>query len=275
VRFYTPETFKDELAKVGLPFKIEEIRHNGWAWLGAEIYCQGEKVMTNEQGIRLNIGSFTVMLPPPWINLDILDLADYAKEKGFDFRQVDVTKGLPVEDNSVDFINSSHLIEHLTIEEGVAFLKECRRILKPGGMVRIGTPDIKKMIEAYMAGEMDKFNDSQPEEYRQAPSQADKFWRLLTAGHKTCYDLPAIRNSFESAGLREIYQCDYNKELDMFPEVSLYLEARKETAPPSEIEQLMKEKTEGKIPTSQPPSDVPEYWKRFATGDRMKSKGGV
>ena len=163
--------------------------------------------------------------------------------------------------------NSERLIP---VEEGISFLKECRRILGPGGTVRIGTPDVKPLIDTYKAGELDKFNDIQPEEYKQAPSQADKFWRILTAGHKTCYDLPAIRNSFESAGFREIHQCDYNKELDMFPEVSLYLEAKKESAPPSEIEQFMKEKAEGKIPTSQPPSDVPEYWKRFATEKRMR-----
>lgn len=268
VRFYTPETFKDDLAKVGLPFKIEEIRHNGWAWLGAEIYCQREEVMNNEQGKKLNIGSFTVMLPPPWVNLDILDLKDYAQEKGFIFRQTDVTKRLPFWDNSADFINSSHLIEHLTVEEGIAFLKECRRVLKPGGTVRIGTPDVKKLAESYMAGEMDKFNDIQPEEYRQALSQADKFWRLLTAGHKTCYDLPAIKKSFELAGFSEVYQCDYNKELDMFPEVSLYLEARKETASSSEIEQFMKEKAEGKVLTGSS-AGVPEYWQKFAKGKRI------
>jgi len=219
-----------------------------------------------EQTKKLNIRSFTVMLPPPWINLDIVDLTDYAKEKGFDFRQVDVTKELPFEDNSIDFINSSHLIEHLTVEEGIAFLKECRRILRPGGIVRIGTPDVKKLVDAYKAGEMDKFNDIQPEEYRQVPSQADKFWRILTAGHKTCYDLPAIRNSFELAGFREIYERDHNKELDMFPEVSLYVEAKKESVPLSEIEQPEKA-TE--IPTSQPSEGIPDYWKQFATGDRM------
>lgn len=269
VRFYTYSTFQDELKKLGLPFKIWNVKFQGWSHWCAEIYCDGGKTMKIDQPKKLNIGSFTVMLPPPdWINLDIIDLSDYAREKGFSFQQVDVTKWLPLDDNSIDFINCSHLIEHLTVEEGIAFLKEIFRVLRPNCTVRIGTPDMNKLINAYQRGQMSEFDGSQPEEYQQSPTQADKFWRLLTAGHKTCYDMTAIRHSLEKAGFKSISLPAYNKELDMFPEVSLYVEAEKESASPSEIEQIMKEKTEGKILTS-PPADIPEYWKSFATKKRI------
>jgi len=259
VRFYTPKSFNEELAKLGLPHRVKMIRKGGWAWLGAEIYCDCGGIPMTEQIKKLNIGSFTVMLPSPdWINIDIVDLSAYAREHGFNFRQVDVTRGLPFEDNSIDVINASHLIEHLSVVEGIAFLKQCWRVLKPNSTIRIGTPDINKLVDAYKNREMDKFNDIQPEEYKQAPSQADKFWRLLTASHKTCYDLTAIRHSLELASFEDIYQSDYQAELDKFPEVSLYVEAKKGQLDGKFIPSKGKE-AEG----------VPEYWRQFATGDRM------
>lgn len=236
-------------------------------WGTVPIYHSDEVKEESTEQVKLNIGSFTVMLPPPWLNLDILDLATYAKEKGFNFQQADVTQGLPFDDNSIDFINSSHLIEHLTVDEGVAFLKECWRVLKPNSIVRIGTPDVNKLVGAYKAGEMGKFNNSQPDEYKQSPSQADKFWRIFTAGHKICYDLPALRGSFKLAGFTEVYEPAYNEELDMFPELSLYSEAKKGAL--SEIKQFMKEKSERKITTSRPVEGIPEYWRDFATENRM------
>lgn len=184
---------------------------------------------------KLNIGSFTVCLPPPWINLDILDLSDYAKQKGFNFQQVDVRKGLPFGDNSVEYINTSHLVEHLEIEsETIPFLKECHRILGGKGILRIGAPDLRKIIDAYLKGEMDKFyrsesldHPAQPEEYLKAPSQADKFWRILTSDHKTCYDLDALRKVLGAAGFQDVKEVTYDKEFDMFPELSLYVLALK------------------------------------------------
>jgi len=253
IRFYAPETLSDELARTGRPFEITRIRYDGWAWLGAEIYCKEDKPVAQLK--KLNIGSFTVMLPPPeWLNLDIIDLTDYAKQHGFNFQQVDVTLGLPLENNSIDFINASHLIEHLTVDEGIVFLKACHRVLKSGEKVRLGTPDVNKLIDAYLHKEMDKFCHIQPEEYKQAPSQADKLWRMLVPGHKTCYDFTALHRSLEMVGFTEIKEVNYDRETDMFPEVSLYVEGRK--GPLVEVEQPA-------------PADIPEYWTRFATENRM------
>jgi len=221
----------------------------------------------NNRKLALNVGSFTVQFPSSeevcWLNLDIIDLADYAKQKSFNFQQVDVTKGLPFENNSTDLINCSHLIEHITVDEGIVFLRECWRVLKPGEKVRLGTPDINKLIDAYQHSEMDKFYHIQPEEYKQSPSQADKFWRLLTPGHKTCYDFQALHRSMEMAGFMDICQVDYNRETDMFPEVSLYVEGKKGPVTPM---------PEEKTPTVPQAEDVPECWKRFATENRMKEK---
>ena len=185
---------------------------------------------TYKDELKLNIGSFTVMIRR-YVNIDLLDLYDFSEEQGFLFKQLDVRKGLPYLNGSVDFINTSHLIEHLTVKEGEAFLKECLRVLKPQCKVRLGTPDLAKLIEYYHHKRMGEFDKHQPDEYKSAPSQADKFWRILTPGHKTIYDEPTLVDLLVKAGFMGSLNVAYNKETDMFPDHSIYMEGTKPQSP--------------------------------------------
>lgn len=87
----------------------------------------------------LNVGSGSRILPG-FVNIDLDPAADL---------QVDVRNGLPFAHNSVDHIVSEHFIEHLSQAEGISFLRECRRVLKPGGALRIATPDLDEIITRY------------------------------------------------------------------------------------------------------------------------------
>jgi SAM-dependent methyltransferase len=60
------------------------------------------------------------------------------------FIQHDVEEPFPIADASLDWCYSEHLIEHLTSEQGISWLADMRRLLKPGGFVRISTPDLRK-----------------------------------------------------------------------------------------------------------------------------------
>lgn len=66
---------------------------------------------------------------------------------------LDVSDPLPFDDGSLDFIFNEHLIEHLPHELGAFHLKECHRVLRPGGRVRIATPDLQFLIDIYQAKE--------------------------------------------------------------------------------------------------------------------------
>ena len=62
----------------------------------------------------------------------------------------DLRVPLPFPTDSVDRIYSSHLLEHLTFEEGQRLLSECRRVLKSGGEISVCVPDARRFIECYM-----------------------------------------------------------------------------------------------------------------------------
>lgn len=59
-------------------------------------------------------------------------------------KNCDIRKTLPFLDAFVDFIFIEHGIEHVTQREGLHFLKECHRILRIGGVLRIHYPDVFK-----------------------------------------------------------------------------------------------------------------------------------
>lgn len=59
---------------------------------------------------------------------------------------LDVTKRFPFNDNTFDYVFAEHLIEHVIYVQGVFMLNECHRILKPGGIFRCATPDLKALF---------------------------------------------------------------------------------------------------------------------------------
>lgn len=80
---------------------------------------------------------------PGWIN------ADHAPSNQHVMR-VNLLKSLPFPDHHFDVVYHSQFIEHLTEESAVAFLRECQRILKPGGIMRLVTPDLQNQAAEYL-----------------------------------------------------------------------------------------------------------------------------
>jgi len=77
-----------------------------------------------EKNIKLNIGCGN-NLDKGFIGIDVRDC-------GQDIVW-DVRDGIPFPDESVDFIWSSHVLEHLDNEELEELFREIYRVLKPGG----------------------------------------------------------------------------------------------------------------------------------------------
>jgi len=59
---------------------------------------------------------------------------------------MDATKRFPLPSEAFDYVFSEHIIEHISYDSGRAMLQECFRVLKPGGKVRISTPDLTVLL---------------------------------------------------------------------------------------------------------------------------------
>jgi len=83
--------------------------------------------------VKLNLGCGSIYL-------EGFENLDYDKNSLAD-KQLDLNhKPYPYEDDSVDFIYASNVVEHLS--DMRLFFRECHRILKPGGRLHIKCPHI-------------------------------------------------------------------------------------------------------------------------------------
>ena len=87
---------------------------------------------------------------PGWLNSDIKE------GPGIDIA-CDISEGLPLDDDSVDYIVSIHALPEMHIEMQVPTLTELCRVLKPGGVLRLALPDLLKGVAAYERGDRDYF----------------------------------------------------------------------------------------------------------------------
>ncbi|MBN8560364.1 MAG: methyltransferase domain-containing protein [Leptolyngbya sp. UWPOB_LEPTO1] len=92
---------------------------------------------------RLEIGCGTSR-KPGFVTTDINRTADYP----FDLRI-----GLPFPDHSIDFIYSEHVLEHLNWRDLIALLQDCRRVLKPNGILSVVVPNARIYLNAYASSE--------------------------------------------------------------------------------------------------------------------------
>ncbi len=97
--------------------------------------------MKSDTRINIHLGASSNIIPG-WINYDIDSSGGAIK--------ADLINGIPLVDNTVNKIFSEHVIEHFTKESGYMLIKECYRVLKPGGTMRIGWPGLNRLVSSYL-----------------------------------------------------------------------------------------------------------------------------
>jgi predicted SAM-dependent methyltransferase len=80
---------------------------------------------------------------PDWINID-------TAPQGPGVLKHDFTRGIPLPDGSCDVVYHSAVLEHIRRSDVLPFIRECQRVLKPGGIIRIGVPDLEKLCQLYL-----------------------------------------------------------------------------------------------------------------------------
>jgi SAM-dependent methyltransferase len=128
----------------------------------------------------------------------------------------DMHARFPHDDDSVDYIYVGQAIEHMNRRtQVVPFLQECRRMLKPGGVLRMTTPDIVLLSNSVHDGTVDRFCADQPEWFNGA-DPCDRFAYLLFGaagpnctqdnyeGHFHLYGRSSMKAVLEEAGFTDI-----------------------------------------------------------------------
>jgi predicted SAM-dependent methyltransferase len=131
----------------------------------------------------------------------------------------DIRRPLPFEAASFDAVYASHLIEHLYHSEARALLAECRRVLRPSGVLRLVVPDLRSLVQAYVA----EAESADPARRANAahrlnqslllreerPRRGHPLHRLYSAytdfhSHKWMYDRDSLSELLRAAGFVEV-----------------------------------------------------------------------
>jgi len=80
---------------------------------------------------------------PDWTNLDVRSDAPEVLAH-------DLATGVPFKDDSFDVVYHSHLLEHLDARDAEDLLRECLRVLAPGGILRLAVPDLEAAARSYL-----------------------------------------------------------------------------------------------------------------------------
>lgn len=159
---------------------------------------------TNESP-KLHIGASNHLISG-WLNTDL------EPSEGVAF--LDATAPFPLPSGTFECIHAEHMIEHITYPDGIGMLRECHRVLLPGGVVRIVTPNLPRIIGLYEArnnGEQKRYLDWMAATFTPEAPEPKPVFVINTFfqswGHRFIYDEESLRGVFHQAGFEDVRIC--------------------------------------------------------------------
>jgi ubiquinone/menaquinone biosynthesis C-methylase UbiE len=140
----------------------------------------------------------------------------------------DLRRPLPFKENTFSAIYASHVLEHLYLVESQRLLGECKRVLKPGGVIRLVVPDLRFMVTDYLQRK-NGGNPTHPEEMSAAdhlnerlgfrspaPPAGNIVFRFYAVwkdfhSHKWMYDSESLTRYLNLAGFEEVSKKEFLK----------------------------------------------------------------
>ena len=167
------------------------------------------KYLSSHNVAKLQIGCGPYPLEG-WLNTDISSNLS----KGSPMF-MDAGKPFPLPDASFDYIYSEHLFEHLTYPQATNMLRECYRVLKPDGIIRIATPNLKFLVDLYehpekgINREYIEFN-AERSGLPSSPVYTVNYFHT-SWGHQIIYDIEALSAFLEEVGFKDVVPCEVSK----------------------------------------------------------------
>jgi predicted SAM-dependent methyltransferase len=170
---------------------------------------------------KLHLGSGSRIIEG-WANIDITGLRTLAW---------DLRKPLPVAKGQVSFVYTEHFIEHIDRAAGLRLLRQLKAAMAPGGVLRVSTPDLARLVNDYQAARLVRMEHGGwfPETPCQMINEGMRFW-----GHVFIYDESELVALLKECGFSEVQRVQWGKsdypelrDLESRPDFGdLILEAR-------------------------------------------------
>jgi predicted SAM-dependent methyltransferase len=140
---------------------------------------------------------------PEWINIDV-------DAPSLDLRH-DLRQPMPFVENSVSHIYSEHFIEHVSKADAVTLLRHCLHVLRPGGRIRLSTPDLRYLAECYLAGDIALWQDVgwSPPSGADFMNEAMRSW-----GHQYLYDKEGLQDLLLQSGFSDLQWVNWRESAD-------------------------------------------------------------
>jgi len=145
--------------------------------------------------IKINMGCGWRDFGKDWIHIDGGDYSHLNSKDIFN---------LPYEDNSVDLIYASHVIEYFNREEVKDVLNEWIRVLKPNGKLRLAVPNFEEMVTLYLNNNVELAG-------LVGPLYGQMSMGEETIYHKTTYDYLSLENLLSDLGMKNIKKWNWKK----------------------------------------------------------------
>lgn len=154
---------------------------------------------TQVETVRLHLGCGSNVIRG-WTNLDL--------EPGPGVVRHDLTRPLPFASGCAEFIFSEHFIEHIARPQAHALLRECHRVLRPGGILRLSTPDLRVLVAEYIKQRTTEWMDVGwlPLSPCQMFNEGMRLW-----GHQFVYDLDELAGLLFECGFREVVKVPWRQ----------------------------------------------------------------
>ncbi len=149
-----------------------------------------------------------------WLNTDFAPIS-------LSVVPLDITKPFPFSAETFHYIYSEHMIEHLSYNNGIFMLRECFRVLRPAGRIRIATPDLRVIVGLFAA-------EKTSEQRRYIQSMLDNSLPKLGVrhecfvlnymvhnGHEFVYDAETLQSAIESCGFCNVRFCRTSESDEM------------------------------------------------------------